>query len=443
MSPEQARGEPVDKRTDIWAFGCLLFEMLVGRSPFADPSVTGTLAKVIEREPDWTALPAATPDAVRQLLKRCLEKDRRRRLRDIGDLPFDILCDNGRPMDNPNSTGQPLGTTIPARRLTDAHRSGARRVLAVLVTSTVIATALVVTYQRRSDLGNEPELRGAAEDVFYNLRSLEGTLVRLRQTDLQSSDLREATYRRDELDAAYDRYVTLAGAYQGKTEIEQAVMRMARRFGETDLDIPAGFHELTLAHVRRWSESGRLKNGFARARKDKLLHRIRSVLDERGLPKELVFLALVESNFDESAVGPRTTFGVPKGLWQLTPALARRYGLSVGPLTDEPVFDPLDQRHDPSRSTGAAVHYLADLYSGLAAASALLVVASFNDGESDTIKRLESLPEDPRERNFWRFYKNRWLSPEAEDYAMSVFSAALIAEQPTLFGVTEQVWQLQ
>ena len=59
------------------------------------------------------------------------------------------------------------------------------------------------------------------------------------------------------------------------------------------------------------------------------------------------------------------------------------------------------------------------------------------------IKRLESLPEDPRERNFWRFYKNRWLSPEAEDYAMSVFSAALIAEQPTLFGVTEQVWQLQ
>ena len=85
MSPEQARGRPVDKRADIWAFGCVLYEMLTGRRVFAGDSVTDTLAKVIEREPDWTALPADTPAHVRGVIERCLRKDPSRRLRDIGD----------------------------------------------------------------------------------------------------------------------------------------------------------------------------------------------------------------------------------------------------------------------------------------------------------------------------------------------------------------------
>jgi Tol biopolymer transport system component len=85
MSPEQARGRDLDKRTDIWAFGCVLYEMLTGRLAFAGETVSDTIVAVLEREPDWTALSAATPSAVRRLLQRCLEKDPRRRLRDIGD----------------------------------------------------------------------------------------------------------------------------------------------------------------------------------------------------------------------------------------------------------------------------------------------------------------------------------------------------------------------
>jgi serine/threonine protein kinase len=90
MSPEQAKGREADKRSDIWAFGAVFYEMLTGKRPFDAEDVSSTLAKVIEREPDWTRLPPDAPAAVTRLLGRCLEKDPRRRLRDISDLRFDI-----------------------------------------------------------------------------------------------------------------------------------------------------------------------------------------------------------------------------------------------------------------------------------------------------------------------------------------------------------------
>ncbi|HEX7624012.1 MAG TPA: protein kinase, partial [Anaeromyxobacteraceae bacterium] len=90
MSPEQARGRPVDKRTDIWAFGVLLFEMLTGARLYPGETVTDTLAAVLTREPDWTKLPPSTPTGVRRLLARCLERDPKRRLRDIGDARPDL-----------------------------------------------------------------------------------------------------------------------------------------------------------------------------------------------------------------------------------------------------------------------------------------------------------------------------------------------------------------
>jgi serine/threonine-protein kinase len=84
MSPEQTRGRGVDKRTDIWAFGCVLFEMLSRKRPFEGDTATDTFARILEHEPDWSLLPPTTPPAARKLLKRCLEKDLSRRLRDIG-----------------------------------------------------------------------------------------------------------------------------------------------------------------------------------------------------------------------------------------------------------------------------------------------------------------------------------------------------------------------
>jgi len=90
MSPEQARGQAVDRRTDIWAFGCVLYELLAGGPAFKGASSSDLVAAILERDPDWAALPPDTPAALRRLLKRCLEKDRRSRLRDIGDALSDL-----------------------------------------------------------------------------------------------------------------------------------------------------------------------------------------------------------------------------------------------------------------------------------------------------------------------------------------------------------------
>ena len=88
MAPEQAKGRPADKRADVWAFGGVLYEMLTGRGPFAGDDVSDTLANVLKRDPDWAAIPADTPPAIRALLVRCLEKDRRKRVSDIAAAIF-------------------------------------------------------------------------------------------------------------------------------------------------------------------------------------------------------------------------------------------------------------------------------------------------------------------------------------------------------------------
>ena len=90
MSPEQAKGHAVDKRTDVWAFGCCLYEALTAQRPFPGDNVAETLARVIEREPDWSVLPSEIPSGMERLLRRCLRKKRGDRLRDIGDARLEL-----------------------------------------------------------------------------------------------------------------------------------------------------------------------------------------------------------------------------------------------------------------------------------------------------------------------------------------------------------------
>jgi len=117
MSPEQARGKSVDKRSDVWAFGAVLYEMLAGRPAFAGDTVTDIIAAVVTRDPDWTAIPASTPASILQLLTRCLDKDPRRRLRDIGDARFALEGDRpSTPASVVAATSVPSAVTRPPGR---------------------------------------------------------------------------------------------------------------------------------------------------------------------------------------------------------------------------------------------------------------------------------------------------------------------------------------
>jgi Tol biopolymer transport system component len=109
MSPEQARGKTVDKRTDIWAFGAVLFEMLTGRRAFGGDTVSDTLASVLRSDVDWAQLPAGTPPHVRALLARCLERDQSRRLRDIGEARLALAAGSTPP--NAGVTNAPASTS--------------------------------------------------------------------------------------------------------------------------------------------------------------------------------------------------------------------------------------------------------------------------------------------------------------------------------------------
>jgi Tol biopolymer transport system component len=128
MSPEQAKAKPVDRRADIWAFGCVLYEMLAGKMAFQGESVTDTLAAVIKEEPDWSQLPSATPLRVRVLLQRCLQKDPKQRLRDIGDarISLDEVL-SGAPFEAPT----PAEVSKPAARRQRILRAAALVLIAL------------------------------------------------------------------------------------------------------------------------------------------------------------------------------------------------------------------------------------------------------------------------------------------------------------------------
>ena len=135
MSPEHARGLAVDKRTDIWAFGCVLYEMLTGRLAFHGETASDMIARIIEREPDWSALPATTPARIRRLLLRCLAKDPKQRLRDIAEARIAIDTVD-------EVVSRPDDTTTPPHGQPKAHATWLP-----WVALAILAVVAVVTWQ--------------------------------------------------------------------------------------------------------------------------------------------------------------------------------------------------------------------------------------------------------------------------------------------------------
>ncbi len=158
MSPEQARGKAVDKRSDIFSFGCVFYEMLSGEQPFGGETTTDALGAILHREPDWSRLPVATPPIIRQLLKRCLAKDRNHRLRDIGDARMEIeqaIADPGGV-----SSGFQPASTAPVRAW---WRSPALPVSMVLLALAVAIAALALRPSPALKLAPRPVVRADLE----------------------------------------------------------------------------------------------------------------------------------------------------------------------------------------------------------------------------------------------------------------------------------------
>src|SRR5262245_11114218 len=174
MSPEQARGLPVDKRTDIWAFGCVLYEMLTGRKAFHGETVTDCLAAIIGQDPDWTLLPPSVPENVVRLIKRCLNKDLQTRLPEIGDARRELE----------DMLATVSGPVIPAPIARSVKRRVPTLAYAVALAGIVIVGAFSIRVIRQLTLKPERLDIGLAHDEFIpSTRSSElalsndGTLI--------------------------------------------------------------------------------------------------------------------------------------------------------------------------------------------------------------------------------------------------------------------------
>lgn len=185
MSPEQARGRPVDRRSDLWAFGAVLYEMLTGQCAFPGETVSDTIVAILEREPDWAALPATVPGTVRTLIRRCLEKDERKRVADIAVAQFVL--------DYPENGWQRLpDVRPPATRL---------RLSQALIVLSLLAAAGLAGWTMRSDPAPRHTSRFAAplpeNTTFYGYVSVSPDGRKLVFTDSGGAGNRKALWIRD------------------------------------------------------------------------------------------------------------------------------------------------------------------------------------------------------------------------------------------------------
>ncbi len=281
-----------------------------------------------------------------------------------------------------------------------------------------------------------------ANDIFYDMKELEIQIANLEagiDADASAEIKAQVAESKRRLVAMRERYDTFVEQVQAARPIplnteDKLILHVARLFGETEVDVPDDFATEVKAYIHKWQSSPRLERAIRRLKENGYAPIIRRALTEQDLPPQFMYLALQETNFQAQAVGPPTRYGRAKGMWQFIPATAKRYGLQPGPLQQSGDYDPEDERHDVAKATQAAAKYLKDIYRTDAQASGLLVMASYNWGEGNIIKRLRQMPENPRERNFWRLLRQQKIPQETYDYVFYIVSAAVICENPRLFG---------
>jgi hypothetical protein len=322
------------------------------------------------------------------------------------------------------------------RRVDRAQKRRYRGIIAAIALA-LLGAAGVAVHQYRT----LQQTRALATEIFYAMKAVEVQVADLEERIRESGDpvlLDEVMRRRREvreLETRYDRFLEeldLLGPHLSPED--RVILRVTRLFGECELAMPDDFVSEVKRYIHEWRLSPRLRTAVERMQAMELTEVVGEAMLARSLPPQYAYVALQESSFDADAIGPKTRFGIAKGMWQFIPSTARRYGLRTGPLVELPVPDPKDDRHDARKATRAAADYLHDIYARDAQASGLLVMASYNWGPNNVRRRIRDMPANPRERNFWRLLQAGNVPQETYDYVFYILSAAVIGEDPALFG---------
>lgn len=283
-----------------------------------------------------------------------------------------------------------------------------------------------------------------AQELFYSMKSLELQLAQLREVAQRQNDqetlqkISRFQQQEQELARNYDRFLDELHFYDDSrwSERDRIILHVARLFGECELAVPDEFIAEVNRYIKKWRSTDRLQKAVRRALENKYPEIVTRTFLKYGLPPQYFYLALQESDFDLKTIGPRTRFGIAKGIWQFIPPTASRYGLRTGPLVGLRRYDARDERFNFPKATEAAAQYILDIYTTEAQASGLLVIASYNWGERKIRELVRQLPLNPQERNFWQLmkrYRNE-IPRQTYDYVFYIFSAAVIGENPRLFG---------
>ena len=327
-----------------------------------------------------------------------------------------------------------------------------RRVIIAGV-SVVVILAVFGLYQ----FNDNRKLRALADELVADAKVLDVAMAQIRQTfeangqslDEQLTQIQTLRSQRQQMAFRYEAYIKELGIRRRATPQEQLIYKVAYLFNESESDIRE-----VQDGIRYWQNNGKSDYEYAIrvAQANGYVQDIVEVMQRYGLPPQFFYLALQESRFDVRAVGPPTNYGYAKGMWQFIPKTAQRYNLDIGQLWAIQQYAQDDERFDFEQSTDAAARYLLDIYGTLAQASGLLVMASYNWGEHRISGRLERLPDvvpqtafaealsavptDPRSRSYWRFYGqySHLMPAQTKDYVVKIFAAAVIGEDPRLFG---------
>jgi hypothetical protein len=274
--------------------------------------------------------------------------------------------------------------------------------------------------------------RREAENRFHEMKAAEVQSL----TGGDSAEARDSRRRRAELEQDYNKYIQRLYD-KGLNEKDRLILHVTRIFGECEISAPPEYMREVNRRIREWQSTSKFADAVNRANRLGYTETIVREFRALELPPQYFYLALQESSFNERAIGDPTRWGHAKGMWQFIADTAQTYGLRLGPNPKSRAFEPEDERFNWARSTVAAARYIRKIYSTDAQASGLLVMASYNWGEGRVINRLQKMPADPTQRNFWNLLRNypEDVPDQTRDYVFRIVAAAVIGENPALFKI--------